>query len=96
VCVCVCVCVYVCVCVHVCVCAYSFTFFFIIIMCSQRAESKTLLFTAFNVNDSVTKSKFDNIYGWCVCVCVCVCVCIYMCVCARTNIAIFPQSPFSS
>ena len=29
----------------------------------QMAEKGTLLFPAFNVNDSVTKSKFDNIYG---------------------------------
>lgn len=29
----------------------------------QMAAAKTLLFPAFNVNDSVTKSKFDNIYG---------------------------------
>jgi adenosylhomocysteinase len=29
----------------------------------QMAEAKTLLFPAMNVNDSVTKSKFDNIYG---------------------------------
>jgi len=29
----------------------------------QLAESKELLFPAINVNDSVTKSKFDNIYG---------------------------------
>ncbi len=29
----------------------------------QRAEKGTLLFPAFNVNDSVTKSKFDNLYG---------------------------------
>ena len=29
----------------------------------QRAENGTLLFPAINVNDSVTKSKFDNIYG---------------------------------
>jgi adenosylhomocysteinase len=29
----------------------------------QRAEEGTLLFPAINVNDSVTKSKFDNIYG---------------------------------
>ena len=29
----------------------------------QRQEAKTLLFPAINVNDSVTKSKFDNIYG---------------------------------
>ena len=29
----------------------------------QRAEAGTLLFPAFNVNDSVTKSKFDNLYG---------------------------------
>ncbi|MBI3835057.1 MAG: adenosylhomocysteinase, partial [Planctomycetes bacterium] len=29
----------------------------------QRQESGTLLFPAINVNDSVTKSKFDNIYG---------------------------------
>ena len=29
----------------------------------QMMEKKTLLFPAFNVNDSVTKSKFDNLYG---------------------------------
>jgi len=29
----------------------------------EMAESKTLLFPAINVNDSVTKSKFDNLYG---------------------------------
>jgi len=29
----------------------------------QRAEQGKLLFPAINVNDSVTKSKFDNIYG---------------------------------
>ena len=29
----------------------------------QRQEAGTLLFPAINVNDSVTKSKFDNIYG---------------------------------
>ncbi len=29
----------------------------------QRKENKTLLAPAFNVNDSVTKSKFDNLYG---------------------------------
>jgi adenosylhomocysteinase len=29
----------------------------------QRAKDGTLLFPAFNVNDSVTKSKFDNTYG---------------------------------
>jgi adenosylhomocysteinase len=29
----------------------------------QLAESKELLFPAINVNDSVTKSKFDNLYG---------------------------------
>ncbi len=29
----------------------------------QRMQAKTLLFPAFNVNDSVTKSKFDNLYG---------------------------------
>lgn len=29
----------------------------------QRQESGTLLFAAVNVNDSVTKSKFDNLYG---------------------------------
>jgi adenosylhomocysteinase len=29
----------------------------------QMAKSGHLLFPAFNVNDSVTKSKFDNIYG---------------------------------
>lgn len=28
-----------------------------------RANNNSLLFSAFNVNDSVTKSKFDNIYG---------------------------------
>lgn len=28
------------------------------------AKKKELLFPAINVNDSVTKSKFDNIYGW--------------------------------
>ena len=27
------------------------------------AKAQTLLFPAINVNDSVTKSKFDNIYG---------------------------------
>ena len=26
-------------------------------------ESNSLLFPAINVNDSVTKSKFDNLYG---------------------------------
>jgi adenosylhomocysteinase len=26
-------------------------------------ENKELLFSAFNVNDSATKSKFDNLYG---------------------------------
>ena len=26
-------------------------------------KNQTLLFTAYNVNDSVTKSKFDNVYG---------------------------------
>jgi len=30
---------------------------------NQRAEAGTLLFPAINVNDSVTKSKFDNLYG---------------------------------
>jgi adenosylhomocysteinase len=30
---------------------------------NQMADAGTLLFTAINVNDSVTKSKFDNIYG---------------------------------
>ncbi|MFQ5494306.1 MAG: adenosylhomocysteinase [Phycisphaerae bacterium] len=30
---------------------------------SQRAKAGTLLFPAINVNDSVTKSKFDNLYG---------------------------------
>src|SRR4029453_263670 len=30
----------------------------------QMMEAGTLLFPAINVNDSVTKSKFDNIYGW--------------------------------
>src|SRR5499427_1726198 len=29
----------------------------------QMKDAGTLLFTAINVNDSVTKSKFDNIYG---------------------------------
>jgi adenosylhomocysteinase len=29
----------------------------------QRQEAGTLLFPAINVNDSVTKSKFDNLYG---------------------------------
>jgi adenosylhomocysteinase len=29
----------------------------------ERAREGTLLFPAFNVNDSVTKSKFDNLYG---------------------------------
>jgi adenosylhomocysteinase len=29
----------------------------------QMMEAGTLLFPAINVNDSVTKSKFDNIYG---------------------------------
>ena len=29
----------------------------------QMVESKALLFPAINVNDSVTKSKFDNLYG---------------------------------
>ncbi len=29
----------------------------------QRTEQGTLLFPAINVNDSVTKSKFDNLYG---------------------------------
>ena len=29
----------------------------------QFAEQGTLLFPAINVNDSVTKSKFDNLYG---------------------------------
>ena len=29
----------------------------------QMAQDKRLLFAAINVNDSVTKSKFDNIYG---------------------------------
>jgi adenosylhomocysteinase len=29
----------------------------------QMMENKTLLFPAINVNDSVTKSKFDNVYG---------------------------------
>lgn len=31
-------------------------------------KNKTLLFPAINVNDSVTKSKFDNLYGCKVCV----------------------------
>ena len=29
----------------------------------QMADAGTLLFPAINVNDSVTKSKFDNLYG---------------------------------
>ena len=29
----------------------------------ERAQNGTLLFAAINVNDSVTKSKFDNLYG---------------------------------
>jgi adenosylhomocysteinase len=29
----------------------------------ERVENNTLLFPAINVNDSVTKSKFDNVYG---------------------------------
>ena len=29
----------------------------------ERVEDNTLLFPAINVNDSVTKSKFDNVYG---------------------------------
>jgi adenosylhomocysteinase len=29
----------------------------------ERAQDNTLLFPAINVNDSVTKSKFDNVYG---------------------------------
>ena len=29
----------------------------------ERVADKTLLFPAINVNDSVTKSKFDNLYG---------------------------------
>ena len=29
----------------------------------ERQANGTLLFPAINVNDSVTKSKFDNIYG---------------------------------
>ena len=29
----------------------------------QLAEQGLLLFPAINVNDSVTKSKFDNVYG---------------------------------
>ena len=29
----------------------------------QMMEARTLLFPAINVNDSVTKSKFDNVYG---------------------------------
>ncbi len=29
----------------------------------ERQKAKTLLFPAINVNDSVTKSKFDNLYG---------------------------------
>ncbi len=34
-----------------------------VIRLSQMDEAGTLLFPAFNVNDSVTKHKFDNIYG---------------------------------
>ncbi len=30
---------------------------------TQMAENGDLLFPAINVNDSVTKSKFDNLYG---------------------------------
>jgi adenosylhomocysteinase len=30
---------------------------------NERAQQGTLLFPAINVNDSVTKSKFDNLYG---------------------------------
>ena len=30
---------------------------------NQRVEEGSLLFAAINVNDSVTKSKFDNLYG---------------------------------
>ena len=30
---------------------------------SSNGESGSLLFPAINVNDSVTKSKFDNLYG---------------------------------
>ena len=30
----------------------------------HRKENGTLLFPAINVNDSVTKSKFDNLYGF--------------------------------
>ena len=30
---------------------------------NQRVDEDTLLFPAINVNDSVTKSKFDNLYG---------------------------------
>ena len=30
---------------------------------NQRVDEGTLLFPAINVNDSVTKSKFDNLYG---------------------------------
>ena len=29
----------------------------------ERTQDNTLLFPAINVNDSVTKSKFDNVYG---------------------------------
>lgn len=29
----------------------------------ERTENNTLIFPAINVNDSVTKSKFDNVYG---------------------------------
>src|SRR2546430_15563170 len=31
---------------------------------AQRLEAGTLKPPAINVNDSVTKSKFDNLYGW--------------------------------
>src|SRR6202044_1328490 len=30
----------------------------------EMVEAGELLFPAINVNDSVTKSKFDNLYGW--------------------------------
>lgn len=29
----------------------------------EMQDASTLLFPAINVNDSVTKSKFDNVYG---------------------------------
>merc|ERR1712037_1046803 len=34
-----------------------------VLLSGNIEKSKTLLFPAINVNDSVTKSKFDNLYG---------------------------------